>query len=284
MMSRRNSVGIVACSDAQKPEWKEQNQRLIEILKKSGKNVLISNCIYEKNGVFSGTGKERANELMKLFANPDVEAIYDISGGDMANEVLDELDFEVIKKSRAIFWGYSDLTTVINAIYSQTGKSSVLFQIKNMVYGDYQDLQRRRFISKSDLFNPSFTFIQGNSIKGIVLGGNLRCFLKLAGTKYFPDITNKILLIESLGGKVPQMITYLSQLKSCGVFDKINGILLGTFSEMEAKSCEPDMVSLVQSFAGDKMPIAQTKEIGHGNDSKAIWIGKEIEITVCGTR
>ena len=272
-----NSVGIVACSDAQKPEWKEQNQKLIEILEKCGKNVLVSNCIYEQNGVFSGTGKERANELMKLFCNPDIEAIYDISGGDMANEVLDELDFEAIKKSNATFWGYSDLTTVINAIYSQTGKSSVLFQIKNMVYGDYQDLQRRRFISKSDLFNPSFSFIQGNSIKGIVLGGNIRCFLKLAGTKYFPETTNKILLIESLGGKVPQMITYLSQLRSCGVFDKINGILLGTFSEMEAKSCEPE-VSLVQSFVGDKMPIAQTREIGHENDSKAIWIGKEIEI------
>ena len=272
------SVGIAACSDAQKLEWKEQNRRLIEILEENGKNVLVSDCIYERNGIFSGTGKERANELMRLFSNPDVEEIYDISGGDMANEVLDELNFEVIKKSNATFWGYSDLTTVINAIYSQTGKSSVLFQIKNMVYGDYQDLQRRRFISKSDLFNPSFRFIQGDSIKGIVVGGNIRCFLKLAGTKYFPDTTNKILLMESLGGRVPQMITYLSQLKSCGVFDKINGILLGTFSEMEAKSCEPDIVSLVQSFVGDKMPIAQTKEIGHGNDSKAIWIGKEIEI------
>ena len=40
------SVGIVACSDAQKPEWKEQNQKLIKILEKNGKNVLVSNCIY----------------------------------------------------------------------------------------------------------------------------------------------------------------------------------------------------------------------------------------------
>ena len=275
-----DSVGIVACSDAQKTERKEQNERLIKILEETGKNVLVSNCIYEKNGIFSGTGKERADELMKLFSNCNVKEIYDISGGNIANEILDELDFEVIKKSNATFWGYSDLTTVINAIYSMTGKSSVLFQIKNMVYGDYQDIQRRRFISKSDLFNPAFRFIQGNSIKGIVVGGNIRCFLKLAGTRYFPDTTNKVLLLESLGGKVPQMITYLSQLKSCGVFDKISGILLGTFSEMEANSCKPDIVSLVQSFVGDKMPIAQTKEIGHGNDSKAIWIGKETEIMI----
>lgn len=215
---------------------------------------------------------------MKFFSNHDIEDIYDISGGDMANEVLDALDFEQIKNSNATFWGYSDLTTVINAIYSQTGKSSVLYQIKNLVYGDYQDMQRQRFINKSDLFNPSFRFIQGNSIRGVVVGGNIRCFLKLAGTKYFPDVTNKILLIESLGGKVPQMISYLSQLKSCGVFDKIKGILLGTFSEMEANNCEPDMISLVRLFAGNDMQIAQTKEIGHDNNSKAIWIGKEIEI------
>lgn len=139
-------------------------------------------------------------------------------------------------------------------------------------------MQRQRFINKSDLFNPSFRFIQGNLIRGVVVGGNIRCFLKLAGTKYFPDVTNKILLIESLGGKVPQMISYLSQLKSCGVFDKIKGILLGTFSEMEANNCEPDMISLVRLFAGNDMQIAQTKEIGHDNNSKAIWIGKEIEI------
>lgn len=42
------SVGIVACSDAQKPEWKEQNQTLIHFLEKAGNKVFVSNCIYEK--------------------------------------------------------------------------------------------------------------------------------------------------------------------------------------------------------------------------------------------
>ena len=81
------SVGIVACSNAQKEEWKEQNLNPIDFLKKTGNHVLVSNCIYEKNGVLSGTGKERAYELMKFFDNPDVKNIYDISGGDIANEI-----------------------------------------------------------------------------------------------------------------------------------------------------------------------------------------------------
>lgn len=146
-------------------------------------HLLVSSCIYEREGVFSGTGKERTSELMKLFSNPYVEDIYDISGGDMANEVLDELDFEQIKKSNATFWGYSDLTTVINAIYSQTGNSSVLFQVKNMVYGDNQNMQRQRFVNKLELFNPAFRFVQGNSIKGMVIGGKHQMLFKISGNK-----------------------------------------------------------------------------------------------------
>lgn len=47
---------------------------------------------------------------------------------------------------------------------------------------------------------------------------------------------------------------------------------------METENCVPNMVTLVRSFVGKDMPIAQTDEIGHGNNSKAIWIGKEIAI------
>ena len=61
---------------------------------------------------------------MRFFNDPEVEEIYDISGGDLANQVLDGLDYAAIGKSRAVFWGYSDLTTVINAIYDRPGKAA----------------------------------------------------------------------------------------------------------------------------------------------------------------
>ena len=60
---------------------------------------------------------------------------------------------------------------------------------------------------------------------GIVLGGNIRCLLKLAGTEYFPDMKDKILLLEAMSGQVPQMVTYFSQLQQMGVFEKVKGIL-----------------------------------------------------------
>lgn len=270
-------VGIVACSNGQSRETKEQNQALIRFLEENGMNVSVSHCIYEALPYISGTAKEKADELMKLYLDPDVEEIYDISGGDMANQVLNFLDFEQIGKSAATFWGYSDLTTVINAIYTMTGKEGVLYQVKHMVRGNHQALQRQRFLHRAELFQPEFQFVSGTSMKGIVVGGNIRCFLKLAGTKYFPDLEGKLLLLEALGGKVPQISTYLAQLSQLGAFEKVNGIILGTFSEMEREQCSPDVISLIKAYAGD-LPIAKTEEIGHGSDAKAMIIGRELEI------
>ena len=275
-------VGIVACSDAQKEEYREQNEELFSFLELNDTQPVMSSCIYEKtDSIFSGSPKEKANQLMRMFADPDIEEIFDISGGDVANQILDELDYEKIAGSKAVFWGYSDLTTVINAIFTMTGKASVLYQVKFLTsFGNSAKLQRERFQNRDELFSPAFEFVRGNAMSGIVVGGNIRCFLKLAGTRYFPNLEKKILLLESLGGEVPQMTTYLAQLKQMGAFEKVNGIILGTFTTMEKKHCIPDIVTLVKEYVSTETPIAVTKDIGHGDNAKAIFIGKEIEISV----
>ena len=65
----------------------------------------------------------------------------------IANEILPFLDFEIIKKNKKLFWGYSDLTTIINAIYTKTNNESILYQIKNLVAEDMEE-QTNNFISK----------------------------------------------------------------------------------------------------------------------------------------
>ena len=45
---------------------------------------------------------------------------------------------------------------------------------------------------------------------------------------------------------------------------------------MEETDCKPDIITLLKEYVGKDMPIVVTKEIGHGVDSKAIVIGKEI--------
>ena len=271
-------AAIAACSNARQSKYRQETEDLTAFLESIGIQAELSDCIYSDDGVFSGTPRERAAQLMKMFRDPEIEEIFDISGGDVANQILDELDYEAIEASKPTFWGYSDLSTVINAIYTMTGKESVLYQVRNTVRGNNTALQRERFRERTELYTPIFKFVQNSAMKGVVVGGNIRCFLKLAGTRYFPDLQGKVLLLESLGGEVPQMAAYLAQLKQLGAFDKVNGVLLGTFTTMERNQCTPDIVSLVKEVCGPALPIATTLEIGHGDDSKAIIIGREIEL------
>ena len=244
---------------------------------------VLSPCLYDNGSGFSGTGAERAAALMNLYRDPEITDIFDISGGDMANEVLPYLDFYVIAASGKRFWGYSDLTTIVNAITAATGNESMLYQVRNLLYDHSAEqitLFQNAFSGQSpSLFDFPCTFLQGDHMEGVLIGGNIRCFLKLAGTDFQPDFRGKILLLEAMGGGVPQMVTFLSQLKMMHAFEQINGILLGTFSKMECDQLTPDMPHLVRQFAGSDLPIAQTPYIGHGTDAHAAVIGRFYQIS-----
>ena len=209
-------VALVSCSNGLPQQIRCQIEELCEVLKGQGLEIVLSPYLYANDSVAGGTARQRADFLMQCYGDPEITDIYDVSGGDVANEILPYLDYEVIARSDKTFWGYSDLTTVINAIYTKTGKFSILYQIRNLV-GSEAAMQQERFrkwqAGEDALTNISYEFVQGDQLDGVVVGGNIRCFLKLAGTPYWPDLTDKVLLLEARGGGVAQMTTYLSQLQ-----------------------------------------------------------------------
>lgn len=272
------TAGITACSNGLPEKKKEEISLLADVLGRYGVSSVMSRYLYEKSDGISGSGREKAEELMSFFENPGIRHIFDVSGGDMANEVLGYLDYQKIRESRAVFWGYSDLTVILNAIYAETGKVSVLYQIRNLLY-DHGEEQQKRFSQweeneTADLFALDGRFVQGHHMEGTVVGGNIRCFLKLAGTPYFPDFNDKILFLEARSGQVPQMTTFFSQLQQTGAFDKIEGLILGTFTQMETVS--KDIVPLALRYVKDNLPVFRTLEAGHGTDSKAVIIGGRV--------
>ena len=94
-----------------------------------------------------------------------------------------------------------------------------------------------------------------------------------------PNFQDKIIFLESLGGDVPKMITYLTQCKQMGIFKKVKGIILGSFTEMEREKYSPGIVEITKYIVNNpNMPIVKTSEIGHGKDSKCIIIGESIEM------
>lgn len=282
-IEKGSKIGIVACSNGQQKEYKEKIENLCDAIRCDiGLDVVCSDYLYETDSYFNGTALQKAKSLMDFYKDKDIKAIFDISGGDIANEVLEYLDYEVIKNSNKIFYGYSDLTTVINAIYAKTENVSGLYQIRNLIYDD-RDNQINNFKNtiingEDSLLNIKYNFIQETYMEGVVIGGNIRCFLKLAGTEYMPDFEGKILLLEGLNSSSQQVATYLCQLRQLGAFEKIEGILLGTFTKLDSEIFVPSVEELVQRYAGKDIAVARTMEIGHGNDSKCMMIGKHIKL------
>ena len=212
ILNNNDKIALVVCSNGKNIEDKE---RLESILVEMGLVPVFTKYIYKDKFGRGAKAQVRGEELMSFYKNKEIKVIFDISGGDIANEILDYLDYDVIKRNYKPFFGYSDLTTVLNVLRSQTNEVNYLYQILNIIESEEIKTSVENTFMKNEqtLFDVKWKFLQGSRIEGEVIGGNIRCFLKLAGTRYFPEVENKVLFIEGLGTSIEGLVTHLAQLK-----------------------------------------------------------------------
>jgi len=280
ILNINDKIALVVCSNGKNTEDKDRLENLENTLVEMGLVPVFTKYIYRDKYGRAASPQLRADELMSFYRNNEIKAIFDISGGDIANEILEYIDYEVIKENYKPFFGYSDLTTVLNSLVRKTDKINYLYQILNII--ENEEIRKsfeNTFLKKQNsLFDVNWKFLQGTKIEGEVVGGNIRCFLKLAGTEYFPKVENKVFFIEGLGTSIEGLITHLSQLKQLGVFDKISGLLIGTFTKIEKEISLEELFELVQEYIPSSLAVAKTQEIGHAENSKAFKIGEKIQI------
>ena len=268
-------AALVGCSNPLKGAYRPVVDQLVRILEDRGLEVVVSQFLTDDTLI--GRGEKRARELESFFLDPEMGHIFDISGGDLANTVLGHLDLDQIKDSQAVFYGYSDLTTILTAL-AKNGNQTVNFQLRNCLVN--KDLLKsgyfdRLLAGKEETKELEVAFVRGKEMAGPVYGGNLRCLLKLAGTPYGPDFTGSILLLEAYRGRPELVASLLEQCRETGIFDQISGVLLGTFSELNkmGKSNLPEEILL--DLLPANVPITKTEFIGHRPDAKAIRLGQE---------
>ena len=280
ILNNNDKIALVVCSNGKNIEDKDRLEKLENILVEMGLVPIFTKYIYKDKFGRGAKAQVRAEELMSFYKNKEIKAIFDISGGDIANEVLDYLDYDAIKRNYKPFFGYSDLTTVLNALRSQTNEVNYLYQILNIIESEGIKTSVENTFMKNEhtLFDVKWRFLQGSSVEGEVIGGNIRCFLKLVGTRYFPEVKNKVLFIEGLGTSIEGLVTHLSQLKQIGVFDKISGLLIGTFTKIEKEISEEELYELIREYIPSSLAVAKTQEVGHARNSKALKIGEKIYI------
>lgn len=276
-----DTIALIACSNGLDKNTTTKINELINILNSLNLNVVLSNSLYKDENNNSYSYEIRAKELMNFYKDNTINAIFDLSGGDLCNEILDFLDYEFISTCNKPFFGYSDLSVILNALLTKSNTINYNYQLRNLIREDSENqiinFKNSVLEGTNDLFNFSYKWLQGKSMMGEVVGGNIRCFLKLAGTKFIPSFNGKILFLEALSGDINKISTFLTQYKQIGAFTNINGILLGSFTELEKDFSEEEVINiLLRKINNPNIPIAKTNELGHGSNSKCIAIGKTL--------
>lgn len=270
-------AALVAISDSLFPTMSEKVKELESVLASFSIECIKSAWLYEES-----TPAHKAAELNGFFGLSDVAYIFDLSGGNLANTVLDYLDYDIIRDSKAVFFGYSDLSCVINSIYTTCKKNSILYQVRNLLGNDgaWQRIRFADFVltGGNNIFEFPYEFVRGDVMDGHLVGGNIRCTLKLAGTKYFPPLKGNIILLESLGGSLYATMSQFAQLVSMDDFSEVSGILLGTFTAIQKKNEMERLVQFILDQVPEHIAIAKTEAIGHGEDSSAAYIGRRIRL------
>ncbi|MGL5066723.1 MAG: S66 peptidase family protein [Sarcina sp.] len=282
ILKPNDTIAFFAASNGLSPFSKDNITSLKLILESFGLKVIYGNNLFavDKNIVFNESALIKGQNLNKLFADKSIRAIFDLSGGDLSNSIIEFLDFDIIKRNPKPFFGYSDLSTILNTIYAKAGFPTFYYNLKNLITGDYKEQQIELFKNSimgdsNDLFKFKYEFLSGKSLRGVVVGGNIRCTLKLAGTPYLPSFANKILFLEAYSGNAAKIYTYLNQYRQIGAFNDLKGIILGSFTEMELNNISPSVYDMLTEILGEnnKIPIAKTYQLGHGSDAKSIVIG-----------
>ncbi len=277
MLNKGDKIGLICCSDGKKLEEEPQVEKLIQLLKDDFHlHAILAPTI------FKGTPQQKAHALMAFYKDRSIKMIFDISGGDSANSILTHLDYKLIRAANKPFVGYSDVTVVLNAIFTQTGVSGYNYQVLNLIKEKTQkNIFQNVFMNKLTSNRLDYTWLtEPKKMDTIVIGGNIRCLLKLAGTSYWLNSKDFTLLLEARGGKIEQLACYLDQLEQTGIFQSCQSILLGQFTTIEEYEQEKEFIELILTFAKKhNFSVMQTKQIGHSADSIPFPIGQPIKFS-----
>ncbi|MCH2225403.1 MAG: LD-carboxypeptidase [Crocinitomicaceae bacterium] len=285
-LKKGDTIGIAASAGPIRSKKEVANfQRELELL---GYKTKLGKNIYGQEGYFSADDVSRAEEFMELIQDDEVDAIFFIRGGWGCARLLELLDFEQIRMNPKIIMGFSDITTLLNAISCKTGIITFHGPGGNSTWNDYSITYIKNLLEKGEkiLYQNSSTdlviktYKSGNAI-GELYGGNLSVISGLIGSKYLPDWKGKILFLEDVGEEPYRIDRMLTHLRLSGVFDKLNGIVLGNF-----RKCTPDEPNrsftleevFEQHFSVSSIPVFYGSQIGHTRNKFTVPIGSRVEI------
>lgn len=280
------SMGIISASN---------KAFAIEILEDLGLKLTFGKLVNECDLMLSSSVQSRITDLHEAFADPNVKAILTVIGGYNSNQLLESIDYDLIRRNPKIFCGFSDITALGNAIYHKTGLvtySGVHFSSFAMQKGFEYSLEhfKKIFFESAEIplipskewsddawyldqdkrtfhQNSGYEVINVGRAKGTIIGGNLGTLHLLQATPYMPDLDNTILFLEEVanasGTNVEEFDRILQSLLQIPDFEKVQAILIGRFENSFGMTKEKLHHIFSTKPELKNLPIIANADFGH---------------------
>ena len=287
-------VGIVSTSS---PVSAEQLDRLTGYLKGLGYRVRLAEGAGDQAGHLAGTAARRAAGVMSMFADPDVALVLPATGGTGASHLVDLLDYDLIRASPKVFTGFSDPSSLCNAILARAGLPNV-HGVTGVQFFDpalKDEWTEDEFwamvtgpIAGREIAGGDWRAYRadGPVVSGPVVGGTLPSFRALVGTRWMPSTGGAILVIEAFMDTFDDVDRALTHLKLAGVFDGIAALVIGAPADWAREDApDADTDELILRCVPDRgFPVITNVGVGHAARTIQLPLGCRVEFDLGGGR
>jgi muramoyltetrapeptide carboxypeptidase len=257
---------------------------------KMGYKVKMGESIYKRHHQFSGTDRERLQDLDAMIADDNVKAIVAARGGYGCGRLLEDLNIQLFSESPKWLIGFSDLTALLVAVNRiakvETIHSWMPYSLKSIAGFSSDSIDSLvRGISGKKLSYKTRSHemnILGES-KGILTGGNLSVLYSIGGTPYEPDYEGKVLFLEDVDEYLYHIDRIILNFEMRGIFNDICGLVIGSFNKMRdndipfGKEAYEIIAERAEKY---NIPTLFDFPAGHENRNHTLIFGREVTLSV----
>ncbi|MBX3022647.1 MAG: LD-carboxypeptidase [Bdellovibrionales bacterium] len=301
--------------------FREKYQHGLAELRRLGFKVIEGSLTASQRtqGYRTASGRDRAAELMELFLNPQVRAIFSTIGGSNSASLLPYLDFQAIRAHPKIFCGYSDVTSLHMAIGKLAGLSTLYGPAIMPTFGEFPHLlsySENSFLRAVGMLPPekeiapperwsrqirditsgawkteARTYIDNSGwmvgypgqAEGPAVVANLNTLLTLMGTPYFPELKGKIVVLEEMEASMSQQERRWTQLRQTGVLDDIQALLVGKPEVLKTEGAPFTLNELIEDIlVGLPFPRVYDFDCGHTSPMLTLAQGTPLRLDANG--
>lgn len=306
-LKRGDHIRVIAPSRSMGLLSEETKQAALSGLESYGFRISFGKNVYETDEFFSSSIESRISDIHEAFSDNTVDGILTVIGGYNSNQLLQHIDYDLLSKNPKIFCGFSDVTSIANAItaksdfitYSGPHFSSWAIKhgfeysieyfekccmqsepyelLASSVWSDdpwYLDQEKRDFLE-----NDGFWLIQEGVAEGRTVGSHLRCLSALQGSAFWPGLQDSILFIEEdaetnieIFDRLLQSFIHLPD------FSGVKGIIIGRFQKKRKITREQVHKIISSKKELLRIPIIANVDFGHSLPLATLPIGGSLRL------